>query len=184
MRTRNNKLINFILEFSQILLVFLGVYSAIMCSATSLELTINVGILAVLMFGTSILFYGLFTVLETFHRGKLYGILGLLLFYVALAVRFSSEMKKGAVTIINSFLKQFMNFSGSRLTLLTYKEAADVSLTFCTNLVLILVGVFIIAITSAFFYRKRRSKVFLFATAPFVILPLFIGKLGYFSNLF
>ena len=38
MRIRNNKLINFILEFSQIMLVFLGVYSALMCTASSLDM--------------------------------------------------------------------------------------------------------------------------------------------------
>ena len=80
MRTRNNKLINFILEFSQIMLVFLGVYSALMCSATSLELIYDNTLIIVMMFAASIIFYGLFTVLETFRKGKLYGIIGITLF--------------------------------------------------------------------------------------------------------
>lgn len=36
----------------------------------------------------AVLFYGLFTVLETFRNGKLYGLLGILLFYIALWLRF------------------------------------------------------------------------------------------------
>ena len=85
MRTRNNKLINFILEISQVLLVFLGVYSAIMCAATSLELTFDRGLLFLIMFVSSIVFYGLFTVLETFRKGKLYGLLSITLFFLFIA---------------------------------------------------------------------------------------------------
>ena len=48
------------------MLVFLGVYSALMCMATSLELTFNRGIFFLIMLIASVLFYGLFSVLETF----------------------------------------------------------------------------------------------------------------------
>lgn len=184
MRTRNSKLINFILEFSQIALVFLGVYSALMCSGTSLGLTYDRGLLALIMMGASVLFYGLFTVLETFHNGKFYGILGITLFYIALGIRFMGALKKGFVTIVNSFLKEFMNYTGSSLTLLSYNDSETASVNFCTSLILILLGVYLIAIISAFFYRRRRSIVFIVGTVPFVLLPLLVGKLGYFSNLF
>ncbi len=184
MRTRNSKLINFILEFSQIVLVFLGVYSALMCSGTSLGLTYDRRLLALIMIGASVLFYGLFTVLETFHNGKFYGILGITLFYVVLGIRFMGALKKGFVTIVNSFLKEFMNYTGSSLSLLSYNDSETASVNFCTSLILILVGVYLIAVISAFFYRRRRSVVFIVGTVPFVLLPLFVGKLGYFSNLF
>lgn len=184
MRTRNSKFINFILEFSQIALVFLGVYSALMCTGTSLELTFDRGLLALLMLGASILFYGLFTVLETFHNGKFFGILGITLFYVALGIRFMGAIKKGIVTIVNSFLKEFMNYTGSSLSLFPYKDTETASVNFCTSLILILLGVYLIAIISAFFYRRRRSVVFVAGTVPFVIIPLLVGKLGYFSNIF
>lgn len=184
MRTRNNKLINFILEISQVLLVFLGVYSAIMCAATSLELTFDRGLLFLIMFVSSIVFYGLFTVLETFRKGKLYGLLSITLFFLLIAFRFLGAMKKGFVTIINSFLKEFMNYTGTSLNLLSYTDLESSSVKFCTNLVLIIVGIYLIAFISAFFYRRRHSKVFLLGTAPFVILPLVVGRLGYFSNFF
>ena len=184
MRTRNSKLINFILEFSQIALVFLGVYSALMCSVTSLGLTYDRRLFALIMMGASVLFYGLFTVLETFHNGKLYGLIGITLFYVVLGIRFMGALKKGFVTIANSFLKEFMNYTGSSLTLLSYKDSETASVNFCTSLILILLGVYLIAVISAFFYRRRRSAVFIAGTIPFVLLPLLVGKLGYFSNLF
>lgn len=184
MRTRNNKLINFILEFSQIMLVFLGVYSALMCSAASLDLIYDDTFCLVLMFLSAVVFYGLFTVLETFRKGKLYGILGITLFFAVIAFRFIGAMKKGFVTIINSFLKEFMTYTGTNLSLLSYTDNEGSSVKFCTNLFLILLGVYLIAIVSAFFYRRRRSVVFLAATVPFVVLPLMIGRIGRYSNFF
>ncbi len=185
MRSRNNKLINFILEISQVVLVFLGVYSAVMCTATSLQLSFSRLICTLVMFLAAILFYGLFTVLETFHRGKLYGIAGITVFFLMILFYFRSQIQKGFVVMVNAFLKEFMNYSGSKLTLLAYdpgKESA--SARFCTSFVLILMGVYLIVVISAFFYRRRRSAVFLAVTVPFVILPLVVGRLGYFSNLF
>ncbi|MCH5266168.1 MAG: hypothetical protein J1F02_09735 [Lachnospiraceae bacterium] len=183
MRTRNNKLINFILEFSQIILVFLGVFSALMCTAFSLSLTFDRGICALVMLLGSILFYGLFTVLETFRNGKLYGILGITLFYLLIGYRFFGAVKKGFVTIVNSFLKEFMNYSGSSLPLMSYTDTESASTNFCTTLILVLLGIYLIAIISAFFYRRRRSMVFLVATIPFAVLPLVVGRMGFFSNL-
>ena len=90
---KNSKISNFILEISQVMLVFLGVYSALMCMATSLELTFNRGIFFLIMLIAAVLFYGLFTVLETFRNGKLYGLLGILLFYIALWLRFRSALQ-------------------------------------------------------------------------------------------
>lgn len=134
MRTRNNKLINFILEFSQIMLVFLGVYSALMCSATSLELIYDNTLIIVMMFAASIIFYGLFTVLETFRKGKLYGIIGITLFFAVIAFRFMGALQKGFVNIANSFLKEFMNYTGTNLTLLSYTDIDGASIKFCINL--------------------------------------------------
>ncbi len=184
MRTRNNKLINFILEFSQIMLVFLGVYSALMCTAASLELIYDDSLCLIMMFAASIVFYGLFTVLETFRKGKLYGILGITLFFAIIGFRFMGAMQKGFVNVINSFLKGFMSYTGTNLSLLSYTDMEGSSIKFCTNLLLILLGVYLIAIISAFFYRRRRSIVFIAATLPFIILPLVVGRVGYYSSLF
>lgn len=184
MRTRNNKLINFILEFTQILLVFLGVFSALMCSATSLDLTFHKGLCTLLMLLAAILFYGLFSVLETFRKGKLYGIIGITIFIAFIVFRFREMVFKGGVAIINSFLKQFMNFTGTEFSLVNYKGQETATLSFCTTFLIILLGVYLTVIISAFFYRRRRSFVFVLGTAPFVLLPLCIGRLGYFSNLF
>ena len=186
MRTRDKKLIKFIMEFSQVLLVFFGVFSAIMCTATSLELPCDRYLIALIMLVASIVFYGLFTVLETFRKGKGYGILGITLFFALIGLRFMGAMQKGFVTAVNGFLKEFMNYTGTTLSLLTYSdlENSNSSVKFGTNLLLILVGVYLIAIVSAFFYRRRRSKVFMIATLPFVILPLVIGKVGNFGNMF
>ena len=78
---KSNKISNFILEISQVLLVFLGMYSSIMCAALRLGLPLQRGILALVIQVAAFLFYGLFTVLETFRRGKLYGMLGLTAFF-------------------------------------------------------------------------------------------------------
>ena len=184
MRTRDKKLIRFIMEFSQVLLVFFGVFSAIMCTATSLELPCDRNLIALIMLVSSIVFYGLFTVLETFRKGKGYGILGITLFFALIGFRFMSAMQKGFVTAVNGFLKEFMNYTGTTLSLLKYTDTENTSVKFGTNLLLILVGVYLIAIISAFFYRRRRSKVFMIATLPFVLLPLVIGKVGNFGNMF
>ncbi len=184
MRVRNNKLINFILETSQIILVFLGVYSSLMCFCTSMELTLDRWILMIVLFASAVLFYGLFTVLETFRHGKVYGILGITVFYALIIIRFQGVLKKGVLTIANDFLKEFMHYTESNLDLLAYTDTETASVRFCTTLVVALVGVYFITIISAFFYRRRRSAVFVACTAPFAALPLLVGKLGYFSNLF
>ena len=184
MRTRDNRVIRFILEFSQVLLVFFGVYSALMCTATSLELTYDHVLVVAIMFISAIVFYGLFTVLETFRKGKLYGLLGITLFFALISFRFLGAMEKGLITAVNGFLKEFMNYTGTTLSLFTYTDTDGSSVKFCTNLLLILIGVYLIAIVSAFFYRRRRSKVFVLATLPFVILPLVVGKIGHYVDFF
>ena len=72
LRAGRNKLINFILEITQIILVFLGVFSALMCACTSLELTFERRILLVVTLVAAVLFYGLFTVLETFRDSRFF----------------------------------------------------------------------------------------------------------------
>ena len=180
---QSNKIIGALMEFVQILMVFMGVAAALTCTATGLELTYDRTMFLGFMFVGAVLFYALFSVLETMRFGKLFGIGGLLLFYGALTIRFHEELLKGFITIINSFLKQFMSFSGSNLALLAYKDKDDVSVGFSTTLVLIILGVFLIAVVSAFFYRKRRSGVFLIMTLPFVIVPMYVGKVGSFIDM-
>lgn len=184
MRTKNNRLINFILEFSQVVLVFLGVYSALMCTVASLSLNMNEIIVIVIMFFAAVLFYFLFTVLETFRKGKMYGIIGITVFFLAIAARFATEVKQGVIFIANNFLKQFMTFTGANLSMISYGEDGQVGVSFGTTFVMCLIGVYLIVIISAFFYRRRHSKVFLLGTLPFVIIPLLAGRLGRFSHFF
>lgn len=181
---RNSKISNFILEISQVLLVFLGMYSAVMCGAMSIGLTFSRGVLALVILLAAFLFYGLFTVLETFHHGKLYGMLGLTAFFAITIGKFHTVLQKGAVTIINTYLKEFMNYTQTTRTLLSgkgfEKETADVG--YCTTLVMCLLSAYLIAVISTCFYRKRRSSVYVAATILFVIIPFSVGKIGYFSN--
>ena len=181
---KNSKISNFILEISQVLLVFLGMSSAVMCGATSIGLTFSRGVLALVILLAAFLFYGLFTVLETFHHGKLYGMLGLTAFFVLTILKFRTVLQKGAVTIVNTYLKEFMNYTQTTRSLLSgkgfEKETADVG--YCTMLVLSLLSVYLIAVISTCFYRKRRSSVYVAVTILFVIIPFSVGKIGYFSN--
>lgn len=181
---KNSKISNFILEISQVLLVFLGMYSAVMCGALSIGLTVSRGVLALVSLLAAFLFYGLFTVLETFHHGKLYGMLGITLFFAVTILKFRTVLQKGIVTIINTYLKEFMNYTQTTRTLLSGKgfqnETADVG--YCTTLALCLLSVYLIAVISTCFYRKRRSSVYVAVTILFVIIPFTVGKIGYFSN--
>ena len=181
---RSSKLINIFMEFIQILMVFLGVTSALTCTATGIELVYDRLLFITIMAVACVIFYALFTVLETIRGGKLAGIAGLLIFYVLIAFRFREELYQGTITIINNFLKQFMNFTGSNLSLFTYNNTGDAKLNvnFSTTLVMIIVGVFIVAVVSAFFYRKRRSSVFIICTVPFMLLPFYVGRVGYFMD--
>lgn len=181
---QSSKLFNALMEVVQIMMVFLGVASAITCTAAGLELVYDRMLFLSFILIGSILFYALFSVLETIRYGKLFGIGGLLVFYTALAIRFGEELGKGIITIINSFLKAFMSFTGSSIALLTYENKEDVSVNFSTTLVMVIVGVLMVAIISAFFYRRRKSSVFLICTVPFMIVPLFVGRVGYFIDIF
>ncbi len=164
--------------------MFLGVTSAVLCTVTSLELTYDRRIFMLIMLISAILFYGLFTVLETFPRGKLYGVGGITLFAIFVIIRFFAQIVKGTLTIVNNFLKGFMNFTGSDVSLIQQKTSSDASVKFCTTLVVVMVGIYLVALISAFFYRKRRSYVFLVATIPFILLPLLVGRVGYFAHIF
>lgn len=178
------KITNFLLEISQVLLVFLGVYSAVMCAAMSLSMPVNRMVTALVVLGASFLFYGLFTVLETFRRGKLYGLLGITVFVIVVGVRFRSVIQKGLVTIINTYLKEFMNYTQSSVSLMSNRgfEQETASVGYCTTLVVCVVAAYITAVISSCFYRKRRSSVYVATTIGFFILPLTAGKIGYFSN--
>lgn len=178
------KIMNFILEISQVLLVFLGVYSAVMCAAMSLSMPVNRWVTALVVLAASFLFYGLFTVLETFRRGKLYGVLGITAFVILVGVRFRSVIQKGLVTIINTYLKEFMNYTQSSVGLISNKgfQQETASVGYCTTLVICVVAAYITALISSCFYRKRRSSVYVATTIGFFVLPLTVGKIGYFSN--
>ena len=181
---KNGRIVNFILEISQVFLVFLGVYSAVMCAALSLSLPVNRMATTLVLLSAAFLFYGLFTVLETFHHGKFYGMLGITAFVVLVILRFRAVLLKGAVTIINTYLKEFMNYTQSNVTLLSGKGFAGESagLEYCTTLVVILAAGYLIALISSCFYRKRRSSVYMGATILFFLVPVSVGKIGYFSN--
>ncbi len=178
------KITNFILETSQVLLVFLGGYSAIMCATQSLLLPVNLMASALVMLGAAFLFYGLFTVLETFRHGKAYGLLGITLFTAVVILRFRSVMQKGFVTIVNTYLKEFMNYTQSSVTLMSNSgfERETAGVEYCTTLVICVLASYLTAVISSCFYRKRRSSVFVAATALFFVVPLTVGKIGSFGN--
>ncbi len=181
---KTSKFVNIILELSQVLLVFFGVYSAIMCAALSLSVPVNQPVTAVVLLGASFLFYGLFTVLETFPHGKLYGMLGISVFALIVMLRFRSVVQKGLVTIINTYLKEFMNYTQGTVTLVSNKgfQQETASVEYCSTLVIIVVAVYLTALISGCFYRKRRSAVYVLSTVGFFVIPLTVGKIGYFSN--
>lgn len=183
-RMKTSKFTNIVLEISQVLLVFLGVYSALMCAAMSLSLPVSRWITMIVILGLSFLFYGLFTVLETFRHGKLYGLLGITAFAVVVVIRFRSVVQKGTVTIINTYLKEFMSYTDNEVALLGNKgfEQETASVEYCTTLVVILLAAYLTALISSCFYRKRRSSVYVAATVWFFLIPLTVGKIGYFSN--
>lgn len=183
-RMKTSKFMNVILEISQVMLVFLGVYSALMCAAMSLSLPVSRLITMSVILGLSFLFYGLFTVLETFRHGKMYGLLGISAFEVIVVIRFRSVVQKGTVTIINTYLKEFMSYTDNEVTLLSNKgfEQETASVEYCTTLVVIILAAYLTALISSCFYRKRRSSVYVAATVWFFLIPLTVGKIGYFSN--
>ena len=181
---KTSKFMNVILEISQVMLVFLGVYSALMCAAMSLSLPVSRLITMSVILGLSFLFYGLFTVLETFRHGKMYGLLGISAFAVVVIIRFRSVIQKGTVTIINTYLKEFMSYTDNEVTLLSNKgfEQETASVEYCTTLVVIILAAYLTALISSCFYRKRRSSVYVAATVCFFLIPLTVGKIGYFAN--
>lgn len=181
---KSSKITNFILEVSQVFLVFLGVYSALMCAALSLSLPVNRLAATLVLLGGAFLFYGLFTVLETFPHGKLYGILGITAFYLIVYIRLRTVVNKGFVTVINTYLKEVMNYTQTNIPLLSNNSFAGetAGVGYCVTLVVILTGVYLTAIVSCCFYRKRRSMVYIAATVFFFFVPVTVGKIGYFSN--
>lgn len=77
---KSSKITNFILEVSQVFLVFLGVYSALMCAALSLSLPVNRLAATLVLLGEPFYFMACLPCLRHFLMGNCMGSLGLQLF--------------------------------------------------------------------------------------------------------
>ncbi len=181
---KQNKIFNLILEYSQILLVFLGVFLSLECLIKPLSFTVNEGALAIVLMITSVLFYAFFTVLETLRRGKAkaYGFVGILVFFLLVLVTFFDIIKKGCITIVNTYLKEFMSYHQNTVNLLP-TNGSGVNNEYCETFVFTLVGAIMIVLISMIFYRRRRAGIFIGLTALPVILPITVGKIGPFQYL-
>lgn len=149
------------------------------------RLTFSRGVLALVILLAAFLFYGLFTVLETFHHGKLYGMLGLTAFLLLTILKFRTVLQKGAVTIVNTYLKEFMNYTQTTRSLLSgkgfEKETADVG--YCTMLVLSLLSVYLIAVISTCFLPQETFFCVCGSDDFICYYSIFSGeKIGIFSN--
>ncbi len=179
---KNNKFITVILDIMQVLFVYFGVYSSMMCMADSFSLTYNDVVVVVLMLLSAFIFYAMFSVLETIKKGKIYGIIGIIVFYLIIAWRFHIVIHKGIVTIANAYLKEFMSYTHNTMTLLKSSADSSISLSYATTFVIVFVGTFIIALVSSFFYRKRRAIIFIMSTIFFFAIPISVGKMGDFHH--
>ena len=119
---KKSRIINFIMDASQVLLLFAGIYSAIMCAMGSVSVPFNNKVVMITLLVLCILFHILFTMLETFKGGKMYGVIGIVVFAILAIIRYLGEFKKGVFNILNTYTKEFMNYTQSSQKLIPVKS--------------------------------------------------------------
>ena len=181
---RTNKYVLLLLKISQILLVIVGVYCALMITITRLDISMESGALLLTLAIASVSLYLIFKYLEQFPLGHWIGLISLCMLYIVFTIRFFQPLKRGLIYTINSFLKVLMDYSETKMELLSYSKASQsFSNVYCATILFCYIGVMLVAIISITFYRRRNVGVYLLCTIPFVLLPLTIGNVGYYNHI-
>lgn len=179
----DNKIFVFLRKISQVLLLFLGVYSSIMCTVTRLEISINdtITVIALLIFSFAI--WGIFSFLDDIPHGKWIAVaVGVFLLGISW-LRFGAAFVKGMTYTANSFLKLAMTYYNIKLELFSYSSNAEtVSTSYSATVFVILFGMVLLFLLSINFYKKRKAAMYLLCTIPLFILPYFVGRVGAYKD--
>lgn len=173
-------------QISQVLLVFIGVCSSLLSTVMRLDMTFSKGTFIFVLLLFAICIWAILSFLHDIPYGKtMVGVTGGVLILVFL-FRFAGILQKGMTIIVNAFLKLVMSYYNMKLELFSYAESMETySSSYCVTVFLCFVGIVLILLVSMNFYRKRRIYMFLFCTLPFAIMPLFVGRVGFYKeNLF
>ena len=157
---RTNKYVLLLLKISQILLVIVGVYCALMITITRLDISMESGALLLTLAIASVSLYLIFKYLEQFPLGHWIGLISLCMLYIVFTIRFFQPLKRGLIYTINSFLKVLMDYSETKMELLSYSKASQsFSNVYCATILFCYIGVMLVAIISITFYRRRNVGV-------------------------
>lgn len=166
-----------ILYYMQPLLVFTGVCAAVLGFQTTMQLSLNVSGLLILYLITSYGLMFLYRYVGKVPGGKWMGLMSVGVLEIVFLMRFFVPVVKGGQYVINSYLKQFIEYTHIKVDLLSYiQSGGSFTNEYCTTLFFAAVGVALIAIISFSFYDKRNVLPFLLCTLPLLILPLTVGN--------
>ena len=172
-----------IIYYMQPLLVFAGVLAAVLGFGTTMQLSLNVSSLIILYLiaGYGLMF--LYHYVGKVPGGKWMGLMSVGVLEIVFLMRFFVPVVKGGQYVINSYLKQFIEYTHIKVDLISYiRSEGSFSNEYCTTLFFAAVGVALIAIISFSFYDKRNNLPFLLCTLPLLILPLTVGNTLFYSH--
>ncbi len=159
------------------LLVFTGVLAAFIGFQTEMELKINVTGLVIAFLIASYGMMFLYRYLNYMPGGRWLGLIAVGVLELVYFLRFFVPVVKGAQYVINSYLKQFIEYTHLKVDLLSYISSEESYTTeYCVTLFLVSLGILLIAIISFSFYTKRSILPFLICTFPILILPITVGN--------
>lgn len=166
-----------VLYYMQPLLVFAGVLAAVLGFQTTMQLSPDVSGLIILYLITGYGLMFLYRYVGKVPGGKWMGLMSVGVLEIVFLMRFFVPVVKGGQYVINSYLKQFIEYTHIKVDLLSYiRSEGSFTNEYCTTLFFAAVGVALIAIISFSFYDKRNVLPFLLCTLPLLILPLTVGN--------
>ncbi|MDR1700769.1 MAG: transglutaminase domain-containing protein, partial [Lachnoclostridium sp.] len=180
---KNHKFFNFISKTAQILLLFFGVYSSLMCITIRLNTFLYQDIVFIFLLIFSFAIWWLYHLLNEIPRGAWIALCIGIILPVVFVLRFGSVLLKGMVYVVNSIFKLSMIYYNIRIDLLNYpSDTEQYSTAYSSTLFIIAVGFIILLLISMTFYRKRRAAIYILLTFPLFIFPYFVGYVSFYTE--
>ncbi len=184
MEKLENRKISLLAKLLKVFSLYIGVCSGLLCMVLRLDIVFSERAFLLILFLFAFALWGIFSFLDEIPYGRsmvfgAMGVLGIIFF-----LRFRNIIIKGIAVIINSFLKLLMSYYNMKMELLSYPQDMQMySNRYCTTIVLCLLGIILLAVVSMSFYRKKRLGIYIGCTLPFVLLPVFVGRFGFYKEM-
>ncbi len=178
-----NRFFIFLAKASQVLLLFLGVYSCLMCATVRLNILLDKGMVFGFLFLFAAALWWLFYLMREVPRGHWIAVCIGIFLPVIFSLRFGTVLLKGMAYVVNSILKLSMIYYNIKFELLTYPSNTEqYTNAYSATIFTIGLGFLILLVLSMTFYKKRSIVYYMLLTFPFFVFPYFVGYVGFYTE--